>query len=308
MLSAQVKLTKEEKARREKNIKAGNPFVKYGCKAPVATLSKGKYLEVHDLDSIVIIGSTRWQVDKKIIVGEIKIDSLNADAQPLGDAAGIWMSPDPLSEEYPNWSPYSYTMDNPINLIDPDGRAVAKPPLRGTVIFNNFIKDVVNTNKGQIVNWSDKDGTWSYNAKSQTWVGIDESKGNNISFNSKSSDGSKHGGFAFADGGNAQDPSSLDKGGKDVQWIDFKGMLEIFALLLGADRESPVAYKVTPDTKTKNAIDAVDNAANAVKAYEAEKSKSPKMVQTVKDSKDPNKNQWVRKDVLDAQQKKKNEN
>jgi hypothetical protein len=122
MLSAQVKLTKEEKARREKNIKAGNPFVKYGCKAPVATLSKGKYLEVHDLDSIVIIGSTRWQVDKKIIVGEIKIDSLNADAQPLGDAAGIWMSPDPLIEEYPNWSPYSYTMDNPINLIDPDGK------------------------------------------------------------------------------------------------------------------------------------------------------------------------------------------
>ncbi|MFM7017594.1 hypothetical protein [Flavobacterium sp.] len=124
MLSAQVKLTKEEKARREKNIKAGNPFVKYGCKAPVATLSIGKYLEVHDLDSIVIIGSTRWQVDKKIIVGEIKIDSLNADAQPLGDAAGIWMSPDPLSEEYPNWSPYSYTMDNPINLIDPDGRDI----------------------------------------------------------------------------------------------------------------------------------------------------------------------------------------
>ena len=40
VLSAQEKLSKEEKARREKNIQAGNPFAKYGNKAPVATLSK----------------------------------------------------------------------------------------------------------------------------------------------------------------------------------------------------------------------------------------------------------------------------
>jgi hypothetical protein len=122
MLSAQEKLTKEERARREKNIKAGNPFVKYGCKAPVATLSKGKYLEVHDLDSIVIIGTTRWHVYKKIILGEIKKDSLNIDAQPTGDVPGMWMSPDPLSEEYPSWNPYNYCKQNPIIYIDPDGR------------------------------------------------------------------------------------------------------------------------------------------------------------------------------------------
>lgn len=123
MLSAQEKLSKEEKARREKNIQAGNPFVKYGSKAPVATLSKGKYLEVHDLDSIVIIGTSRWDVDNKKIVGDIKIDSLNVDAQPIGDAPGMWMSPDPLSEEFPSWSPYNMCMDNPIRMIDKDGKA-----------------------------------------------------------------------------------------------------------------------------------------------------------------------------------------
>ncbi|WP_445455748.1 SpvB/TcaC N-terminal domain-containing protein [Flavobacterium sp. HNIBRBA15423] len=33
----------------------------------------------------------------------------------------IWLSVDPLTEEYPNWNPYNYTMQNPINLTDPTG-------------------------------------------------------------------------------------------------------------------------------------------------------------------------------------------
>lgn len=123
MLSAQEKLSKEEKARREKNIQAGNPFAKYGSKAPVATLSKGKYLEVHDLDSLVTIGTSRWDVYNKKIVGDINIDSLNVDALPIGDAPGMWMSPDPLSEEFPSWSPYNFCMGNPLRLVDPDGKA-----------------------------------------------------------------------------------------------------------------------------------------------------------------------------------------
>jgi len=123
VLSAQEKLTKEEQARREKNIQAGNPFAKYGYKAKVATLSKGKYLEFHDLDSIVTIGTMRWHVDKNQIVGRIKIDTLNPDAQPIGDAPGRWMSPDPLSEEFPSYSPYNFCYNNPVKFKDPDGRA-----------------------------------------------------------------------------------------------------------------------------------------------------------------------------------------
>lgn len=123
VLSAQEELSKEEKERRERNIQAGNPFAKFGYKAKVATLSKGKYLEVHDLDSIVTIGTTRWHVDKNKIVGDIAIDSLNPDARPIGDVAGRWFSVDPLSEEFSSWSPYNYGKDNPISNIDPDGRA-----------------------------------------------------------------------------------------------------------------------------------------------------------------------------------------
>lgn len=123
VLSAQEKLSKEEQARREKNIQAANPFAKFGYKGKVATLSKGKYLEVHDLDSIVTIGSIRYHVDKKQIVGNIVIDTTDMYARPIGDTPSRWLSPDPLSEEFPSWSPYTMSFNNPIRFVDPDGMA-----------------------------------------------------------------------------------------------------------------------------------------------------------------------------------------
>lgn len=116
-------LSKEEKERREKNIQAVNPFAKFGYKAKVATLSKGKYLEVHDLDSIVTIGTVRWNTNQNKIVGEIERDTTDMYAQPIGDAVGRWLSPDPLSEEFSEWSPYTAMNDNPINYVDPTGMA-----------------------------------------------------------------------------------------------------------------------------------------------------------------------------------------
>ncbi len=121
-LSAQEELSKEEKERREKNIQAANPFAKFGYKAKVATLSKGKYLEVHDLDSIVTIGSVRFHVDKQDIVGYIEQDTTEY-AKPLGDTPSRWLSVDPLAEEFPDWSPYTFVYNNPLRFVDPDGRA-----------------------------------------------------------------------------------------------------------------------------------------------------------------------------------------
>ena len=37
---------------------------------------------------------------------------------------GRWLSVDPLADKYPGWSPYNYTLNNPINKFDPNGKYV----------------------------------------------------------------------------------------------------------------------------------------------------------------------------------------
>ncbi|MBL0192235.1 MAG: hypothetical protein IPQ18_13045 [Saprospiraceae bacterium] len=34
----------------------------------------------------------------------------------------IWYGVDPMAEKYPQYTPFNYTLDNPISLVDPDGR------------------------------------------------------------------------------------------------------------------------------------------------------------------------------------------
>jgi RHS repeat-associated protein len=45
-------------------------------------------------------------------------------ARQLSSVLGIWTQPDPLAEKYYSTSPYTYTLNNPIRFVDPDGMAV----------------------------------------------------------------------------------------------------------------------------------------------------------------------------------------
>ena len=120
-------LSEKEKARREKNIQAGNPFKRFGYKPKIATLSKGKYLEFHDLDSIVTIGSYSYHVKRKAITGYTKLDTVHPESTLRPEIISRWFSPDPLSDEFPSWSPYTYTNDNPVFFTDPTGLAPMSP-------------------------------------------------------------------------------------------------------------------------------------------------------------------------------------
>jgi RHS repeat-associated protein len=50
-----------------------------------------------------------------------------------------WLSVDPLSDKYPGLSPYIYSADNPIKLIDPDGKEPIKPYIGTSAMFRALL-------------------------------------------------------------------------------------------------------------------------------------------------------------------------
>ena len=85
----------------------------------VATLSKGRYIEVFENDTLQRIGSVMFNtVSNKI---EYFIEESDSVVKQSTESSR-WMSMDPLAHKYPNMSPYVFCSDNPIYYIDPDGR------------------------------------------------------------------------------------------------------------------------------------------------------------------------------------------
>ena len=61
----------------------------------------------------------------------------------------IWLSVDPMSDKYPSMSPYNYCANNPVILVDPDGREIDEaagpkdPPLKSWLKYSqNNTSDV----------------------------------------------------------------------------------------------------------------------------------------------------------------------
>jgi RHS repeat-associated protein len=78
-----------------------------------------------------------------------------------------FLSVDPLASKYPNWSSYVFVMNDPINLIDPDGKEPIKPfvgTVNGFIGFFNKLASGIGTSRGNAahsamirlgeVNWS----------------------------------------------------------------------------------------------------------------------------------------------------------
>lgn len=113
--------TKEE--RQQRYIEEVNPFKQLGYKPRISTLSNGKYREAFP-DTIVQIGSFMYNRLTKQITGMNVVTKTGlSEATLRADLMSRWMSPDPLSDEFPSWSPYNFVNNNPIRYIDPEGLA-----------------------------------------------------------------------------------------------------------------------------------------------------------------------------------------
>jgi len=80
----------------------------------------------------------------------------HAGARLYDPAIGRFMQQDPLTGMYPGWSPYNYTLGNPLLYVDPDGRAPYRKGegyisgIRAMELTLNVIKNVFQGNKVQI--------------------------------------------------------------------------------------------------------------------------------------------------------------
>jgi hypothetical protein len=103
-------------------LDAQNPYEEFGVTPKVMTLSDGKYEEFFPNDTIVQIGSVMFNTVTNEVVAFVETDTVYSEATMQPEIVSRWLSPDPLSDEFPDWSPYNFSYDSPIKYKDEDGR------------------------------------------------------------------------------------------------------------------------------------------------------------------------------------------
>jgi len=75
----------------------------------------------------------QYQYNGKELNTDLNLNWYDYGARMYDPAVGRFMGVDPLAEKYNSWSPYTYTLNNPVKYIDPDGRDVISVNDKGLV-------------------------------------------------------------------------------------------------------------------------------------------------------------------------------
>lgn len=135
-----------------------NPFESIGKEGKIITLSKGKYLEIENNDSLQRIGSVIVDMYTGEIYELLDSDTLYQESDLSPTIITRWWSVDPLSAKYPSMSPYNSFGNNPILYVDPDGMDIIdfltvmkasykrqQAVLTASNVFSNWLQQYANT-------------------------------------------------------------------------------------------------------------------------------------------------------------------
>jgi hypothetical protein len=102
----------------EKSTKKTSPFQEIDTKQNYYTLSKNKFPELHETKNTYNIGMVSLNLETSTIAFDNTIELAVNNTDPVLFALSI----DPLAEKFSSMSPYNAMNNDPVNMIDPDGK------------------------------------------------------------------------------------------------------------------------------------------------------------------------------------------
>lgn len=129
----------------ENEILEENHYYPFGLKHSAYNTQHQGYIHQEELDKFILLqmpkfagdGSYNYRYNSKEWQDELGLNMYDYGARNYDPAIGRWMNVDPLTEKYFYSSPYVYTANNPINLIDRDGQSWEPINKNGEVVKIN---------------------------------------------------------------------------------------------------------------------------------------------------------------------------